>query len=714
MSLQKLSPLMILFVLSATVLLASTPAGLVNYQGILRDNSDQPISGTFDMVFRFYDAPSGGSLLLTDAHFAGGAVNVINGLFDVALGSGSIIPGSESTIGGVFQNHEPVYVEIEIASEILSPRVRLITSGYSLNSASLNGLSSGNATGNIAINNGVLNTNLNADLLDGLDSTDFINGSGNANFLPKFTGTNSIGNSIISENSSQILISTAVPASPLLLVNGSGLFQNPNGSGYAITAIGNQGGGDFQNIVSGNYAHLADADYGVRGSGKITGGFFEDTDGTSNVLLGEGNTAVNAYAISLGGFFQSGDIGVLSLAITEGGIFTDTDSSGTALVGFDTYKIQGNGSVAFVQNHPTEKDKVIVYNSPEGDEVATYNRGTARLVDGVAHVTLGDTFAWVTNPDFGLTAYVTPRGAWSDLYVERVSPTELVVRSKDGTGNGVFDYIVYGLRIGFEEVSIVQEKTHDSFIPSMASHRTAYQQHPELRQYNAFERFNKMRSSIGETQPVDLSASTTLKNAIHEFDPSVDKVETPVDPNLQDVEKLTARATQTPVKTSSAQATAMPLQKPVATPLQSRSDAEGNFYATSFRSASDEVAKSMPVVQQVSLGDVVVVDRMNHGWLKLADMPADPGVVGVIAAAPGVLLGAEKDSAKAPVALSGIVKCKVDANQGAIQVGDLLTTSSTQGYAMRNDQAKPGTIIGKALEALDSGTGLIEILIMHQ
>lgn len=712
MSIRKLPPLMILFVLSTTVLLASTPPGLVNYQGILRDNSDQPVSGTFDMVFRFYDAPSGGSLLLTDAHFSGGAVNVINGLFDVALGSGSIIPGAESTLLAVFQNHEPVYVGIEIASETLSPRVRLITSGYSLNSASLNGLTSGNATGNIAINNGVLNANLNADLLDGLDSTDFINGSGNANFLPKFTSNNTIGNSIISENSSQILISTAVPASPLLLVNGSGLFQNPNGSGYAITAIGNQGGGDFQNIANGNYAHLADADYGVRGSGKITGGFFEDTDGTSNVLLGEGNTGINAYAISLGGFFQSGDIGVLSLAITEGGIFTDTDSSGTALVGFDTYKIQGNGSVAFVQNHPIEKDKVIVYNSPEGDEVATYNRGTARLVDGVAHVTLGDTFAWVTNPDFGLTAYVTPRGAWSDLYVETVSPTELVVRSKDGTGNGVFDYFVYGLRIGFEEVSIVQEKTRDSSIPSMASHRTAYQQHPELRQYNAFERFSKMRSNIGETQPINLDASITLKNAIHEFDPAVDKVETPDIPNLQDIEKLTARDTQ--VKTSSTQATAIPLQKSVATPHQSQSDAEGNFYATSFRSASDEVAMSMAVVQQVTLGDLVVVDRTNHGWLKLADIPADPGVVGVISAAPGVLLGAEKDSSKAPVALSGIVKCKVDANQGAIQVGDLLTTSSTQGYAMRNDQAKPGTIIGKALESLDSGIGLIEILIMHQ
>ena len=149
-------------------------------------------------------------------------------------------------------------------------------------------------------------------------------------------------------------------------------------------------------------------------------------------------------------------------------------------------------------------------------------------------------------------------------------------------------------------------------------------------------------------------------------------------------------------------------------------DTDGNVYANSFRSASDELAKSMPVSQQVELGDVVVVDRANRGWLKIAETAADPAVVGVISSEPGVLLGGKKDSAarkdstKAPVALSGIVKCKVDASYGPIQVGDLLTTSPTTGFAMKAQNAAPGTILGKALDSLDSGTGLIEILIMHQ
>ena len=64
------------------------------------------------------------------------------------------------------------------------------------------------------------------------------------------------------------------------------------------------------------------------------------------------------------------------------------------------------------------------------------------------------------------------------------------------------------------------------------------------------------------------------------------------------------------------------------------------------------------------------------------------------------------------VALSGTVFCKVDAGYGAIRPGDLLTASPTEGHAMRSRDAAPGTILGKALEPLDSGTGRIRMLVM--
>jgi hypothetical protein len=58
----------------------------------------------------------------------------------------------------------------------------------------------------------------------------------------------------------------------------------------------------------------------------------------------------------------------------------------------------------------------------------------------------------------------------------------------------------------------------------------------------------------------------------------------------------------------------------------------------------------------------------------------------------------------------------VDAQYGSVEVGDLLTTSPTFGHAMKaTDQAKAfGSIIGKALEPLRSGTGLIRMLVSLQ
>jgi hypothetical protein len=69
-----------------------------------------------------------------------------------------------------------------------------------------------------------------------------------------------------------------------------------------------------------------------------------------------------------------------------------------------------------------------------------------------------------------------------------------------------------------------------------------------------------------------------------------------------------------------------------------------------------------------------------------------------------------------------VVRVKADGSYGAIKVGDLLTTSATLGHAMKAQPVelggaeiyRPGTIIGKALEPLNSGTGLIEVFVTLQ
>jgi hypothetical protein len=66
------------------------------------------------------------------------------------------------------------------------------------------------------------------------------------------------------------------------------------------------------------------------------------------------------------------------------------------------------------------------------------------------------------------------------------------------------------------------------------------------------------------------------------------------------------------------------------------------------------------------------------------------------------------------VTLGSFKAIKVDASFGAIQPGDLLVASSNPGYAMVSHDPKVGTVIGKALEGLASGTGTIAVLITYQ
>jgi hypothetical protein len=66
------------------------------------------------------------------------------------------------------------------------------------------------------------------------------------------------------------------------------------------------------------------------------------------------------------------------------------------------------------------------------------------------------------------------------------------------------------------------------------------------------------------------------------------------------------------------------------------------------------------------------------------------------------------------VTLGSYKMIKADASFGAIQAGDLLTTSMNPGYAMKvtDKVAAIGAIVGKALGGLDIGTGTIPVLVM--
>ncbi len=147
-----------------------------------------------------------------------------------------------------------------------------------------------------------------------------------------------------------------------------------------------------------------------------------------------------------------------------------------------------------------------------------------------------------------------------------------------------------------------------------------------------------------------------------------------------------------------------------------------------YKSGGGDFAELLPTTQGLEPGDVVVIGP--EGKLTRSSKANQTNVAGVYSTAPAFLGGMAPDAeaedaasaganGRSPIAIVGVVPVKVSAENGAIRPGDLLTASNTPGHAMKADPVdvggvpiyRPGTIIGKALEPLDEGTGVIRVLI---
>ena len=111
--------------------------------------------------------------------------------------------------------------------------------------------------------------------------------------------------------------------------------------------------------------------------------------------------------------------------------------------------------------------------------------------------------------------------------------------------------------------------------------------------------------------------------------------------------------------------------------------------------------------------DVAIISEDKDMTVVPSAVPYDVKIAGVISEYPKFNMGG--GPGMMPLALAGIVECKVSAENGPIKRGDLLVSSSTQGHAMRADanKIKPGMVVGTALASFEQGTGKILILVNH-
>jgi hypothetical protein len=142
-----------------------------------------------------------------------------------------------------------------------------------------------------------------------------------------------------------------------------------------------------------------------------------------------------------------------------------------------------------------------------------------------------------------------------------------------------------------------------------------------------------------------------------------------------------------------------------------------------------DLAENFETSEEVEAGDLVIMDKDNSMKLKKSFSPYDKKVVGIVSGSPALIFkGSElkvfpkpyefKKGTNPPIALAGRVPCKVSLENGPIEEGDLLTSSSIAGHVMKASDLNKSyeSVVGKALQPFNGGphgekTGTIIVMV---
>ncbi len=134
--------------------------------------------------------------------------------------------------------------------------------------------------------------------------------------------------------------------------------------------------------------------------------------------------------------------------------------------------------------------------------------------------------------------------------------------------------------------------------------------------------------------------------------------------------------------------------------------AAGTITATATQAQYADLAEKYEADAEYEPGTVVVFGGEKE--VTACDSQGSHAVVGVISTDPAYMMNSEAEGQY--VALTGRVPCKVT---GPVAKGDLLVCSAESGHAEANNDAKAGSILGKAIgENLEgNGPAIIEVLV---
>jgi hypothetical protein len=730
---------------------------MINVQGRLTDTSGNPISGTIQVAFDIYSVASGGSSMWSSRPISTTATS--QGIFNL------IVDPGPNTFSGTFpeftgDNYYLKIIVVNGGTDIpLSPRQRLVAVPLAITARNIRGGTvKASGEGSVAAVKGVY----------GVEPMVVIGSSAAPEYATGILGhTNGIGVYGQGKNGS-----TAVKGDNTFstsgFVVGGGMTSSLNYYGTGVEGLGNIGvrgegaaaGGSFESSgghgVDGryhdgtrlrSYGYLGSLSYGAYGK-------YVNSDGTSGPYgyLGGSNYGIYGWAssadmIAVQGSSSSG-IGVKGTTSNSYGVY------GSSTTGVGVY---GKGADAGGSFESTGSGVAVYGKGATGGMFeSSGGGGEARLAErrGLSTYYLDDGFDAVSSSD--LTNSYGVRGKYAEAFgclgyrvsgstTPAPSSYAIGVYGENGGGpaiKGVSDNTTTGVgvfgiardSVGSRGGSVGVKGVADIGLQGTGRHGVVgYATEVHDGDDGAGGWFENNATSVSETKLRDGRGA-----GVHAVSDRGDGVF---------AEGYRYGVVGRSTNGSNAGVVGVKSGFDVATRgfarsygVYSRGDAavDGNIYITGTGYSDGgyqayggnlDVAEWTKVSDKtIESGDVVVIDRSNKKEVKKSSSASSPLVAGIISTKPAFCAGGQNDGNKENplsadqmkakgyrmLALAGQVPCKVSAENGPIEVGDLLTSSNTPGHAMKATDPKIGTIIGKAMEPLASGKGTITVLVTLQ
>lgn len=709
---------------------------IISHQGFLTNkNTGQPASGTYQIRFRIYTDSTGSTQLWTQLF---PSVTVSKGVYNVNLAVASLSFNSSC------------FLQTEVNGEVLTPRTRLTSAPYAIRSDSTENVVTGKVVKSLngLRDNITLTAGNNVTITpNGSTLTIASSGGGGGTFALPYTGSvssTSPGLSVTNSGAGSALRGTASSSHAVYgsasgggnagvyginSTGGYGLYGFGTALGVFGVAIGGATGKGVFGSGGGYGVHgnssgagvwgeggsvgvVGTGTYGVRGtSADVTGsGLFGENTGSGVAIKGfSGNTNYTVWGENIGG-----GVGVRGSSATGTGVVGYTIGS-TGRAGYfqvsnlsnnrNALEVESNGTgnVLYVNStnaSATSHSAIYVNKASTGDAIASYSvggngvsgysSGSGRGISGFTNGSGYGVYGYTSGSAVAVGGYTTGSGRAGRFEVSNASNgVTALISYHNGSGHAVAGVSTGTGRGGHFEVN-----------NSGSSAAALY----------------------GSTNGAGGSAGYFLSTNAANAAPAIYSRTSGSGSALQAVTLGSGSAATISVVNTGNSAPALSVTT-TGTGLAAEFGGKVSVDVLQINGGSD-LAEPFEIEAEgaeIEPGTIVIIDDEHPGQLMVSEREYDSRVAGVVSGAGGIKPGLtlQQDgilAGKSLVAMAGRVYCKADARNAEIKPGDLLTTSSHRGFAMKatDRDRSHGAVIGKAMSALKDGTGLVLVLVNLQ